>query len=87
MMGGGRYFATGMATGGDGDDVLEDFFGLFDDTIGDEPIVKTTVVGRSRHDTRFVRAGVLGRRIRSSAGNGCCGIERCVGRGSVSPKW
>ncbi|CAN0019111.1 unnamed protein product [Laminaria digitata] len=51
IMGAGRSFAPGMTTGVDGDDVLDDIFGLFDDTIGDEPNVKTTVVGRGRHDT------------------------------------
>lgn len=87
MMGGGRSFATGMATGVDGDDVLEDFFGLFDDTIGDEPVVKTTLVGRGRHDTRFVQAGLLECIIPCSAGNGPCGIEICVKFGPDSPKW
>ena len=56
IMGAGRSFAAGMATGVDGDDVLEDIFGLFDDTIGDEPVVKTTLVGRGKHDTRCGQA-------------------------------
>lgn len=55
-MGAGRSFAPGMTTGVDGDDVLDDIFGLFDDTIGDEPNVKTTVVGRGRHETRCGKA-------------------------------
>ena len=45
-----------MTTGVDGDDVLEAIFGLFDDTMGDEPVLKTTLVERGRHDTRYVQA-------------------------------
>lgn len=71
-MGAGRSFATGMTTGVDGDDVLEDIFGLFDDTIGDEPVVKTSSVGRGRLDTRCGQASwdaVCGSSMLRSEGN------------------